>query len=92
MKITQLKKIMPVGTVIYKSRSEGLYKVTKYKNNNIFFSIPSRNFRVNNIKSIHIHVISIAQMNNLKHLKLPFNDCRKSVLLAIINKLNSDIK
>lgn len=92
MTITQLKEIIPVGTVIYKSRSEGLYKVTKYENNNIFFSIPSRNLRVNNTKSIHIHVISIAQMNNVKHLKLPFNDCRKTVLMSIINQLNNDIK
>jgi hypothetical protein len=92
MTITKLKEIIPVGTLIYKSRSEGLYKITKYENNSIFFSIPSRNSKVNNTKSIHIHIINIALMNNVKHLKLPFNDCRKSVLLAIINKLSNDIK
>ena len=86
MKFKQLKEKLPKGTVIYKSKQEGKYEVIKYKNNKLFFSIPSNNPKKDkNIKSIHIDVIRIALLNNINKLKLPFDDCRKIILREVVD-------
>jgi hypothetical protein len=84
-----IKKKLPVGTCIHKTRKGNKFKIVEFKNEKVFFSIPNNQYPGKIYrKSISIQLIIETYENTSYDFKeFQYKDCRKSVTRGIINKL-----